>query len=113
MPTARDWDEIRRTIPVDEEQSALYRRIIEADLRLAEMRLGELRRQRGISQAIVADGLDVTQPNITRIEQVQDIRLSTLGRYIAALGGRLEVHAVFDDGTVDLIPDPKPPPRRR
>jgi predicted transcriptional regulator len=82
--------------------------MVAAELRRGEMNLGDVRRARGISQAEMADALEVSQPNMSRIEQQDDIRLSTLGRYIAALGGRLEVRAVFDDGTVDLMPDPEP-----
>jgi transcriptional regulator with XRE-family HTH domain len=88
---------------------ALYQRIVDAELRLGELRLAELRRGRGVSQATVADALDVSQPNISRIEQSDDLRLSTLNRYVAALGGRLEVQAIFDDASFSLLPDPTPP----
>jgi transcriptional regulator with XRE-family HTH domain len=71
----------------------------------AELRLAELRRQRGVSQTQLADTLTVTQPNISRIEQEDDVYLSTLARYVAALGGRLEVRAVFEDETVTILGD--------
>jgi len=83
---------------------ALHRRLVDVELRLGELRLGELRRGRGISQAAVAESLDVSQPNVSRIEQEGDLRLSTLGRYVAALGGDLELRAVFGDGSVELLP---------
>ncbi len=38
----------------------------------------------------------------SRIENEVDVRLSTLERYVEALGGRLEIHAVFDDEAVKL-----------
>ena len=47
--------------------------------------------------------MEVTQANISRIERQEDLKLSTLERYIEALGGRLEVRAVFDDGDVLLL----------
>jgi transcriptional regulator with XRE-family HTH domain len=71
----------------------------------AELRLAQLRRQRGVSQTELADALTVTQPNISRIEQEDDVYLSTLARYVAALGGRLEVRAVFEDETVTILGD--------
>jgi hypothetical protein len=37
-----------------------------------------------------------------RIEKELNIRLSTLERYVEALGGRVEIHAVFDDEDVKL-----------
>ncbi len=79
----------------------VYRRLMDAELRLAEVR-----RRRGISQATIAEALDVSQPNISRIEQEDDVYLSTLARYVAALGGHLEVRAVFDEETVTLLRDP-------
>lgn len=65
--------------------------------------LGELRRKLDLTQAVVADRLDVTQENVSQIERGEaDVRLSTLSRYIEALGGRLEVRATFPDETVAL-----------
>ncbi len=65
--------------------------------------LGELRRKLDLTQAIVADRLDVTQENISQIERGEaDVRLSTLSRYVEALGGHLEVRAAFPEETVAL-----------
>lgn len=88
------------------------RRMVAAELRLGELDLAALRRARGTSQSDLAATLQVTQPNISRIENQDDIRLRTLAHYVAALGGRLELRAVFDDGatSVELLRDP---PRRR
>jgi len=78
----------------------------------AELRLAEVRRRRGVSQAVMADALEVSQPNISRIEQEDDVYLSTLARYVAALGGHLEVRAVFPEETVTLLREPSDPRRR-
>ncbi len=72
-------------------------------MRPADLKLAELRQKRGVSQTVVADTLAVTQPNISRIEQEDDVYLSTLARYVEALGGRLEVLAVFGDETVKIL----------
>lgn len=66
--------------------------------------LKDLRRSRGTSQKAMAESLRVTQPRISRIERPgEDVQLSTLARYVEALGGRLEVSAVFaPDDRVDL-----------
>ena len=101
MAPGSDWREVLG--PVDEDLLALHRRLVDVGMRLADMRLGELRRRRGISQAAVAEALDVSQPNVSRIEQEDDLRLTTLGRYVAALGGDLELRAVFPEGSVDLL----------
>jgi hypothetical protein len=41
--------------------------------------------------------------NVSQIESRHDIYLSTLSAYVEALGGRLEVNAVFPDETIRLI----------
>jgi len=57
-----------------------------------------LRRDRGISQAALADAMGSTQAEISRTERRSDLRVSTLVRYIDAMGGQLELHARFSKG---------------
>jgi transcriptional regulator with XRE-family HTH domain len=45
----------------------------------------------------LAERLGMTQENVSRIERAEDTQLSTIRRYIEALGGNLELHAVFED----------------
>jgi DNA-binding XRE family transcriptional regulator len=75
-----------------------YKRVITDALALAA-----LRAVRGVSQRQVAGALGVSQANVSRIEHEEDVYLSTLRRYVAALGGELEVSAVFPDERVTLI----------
>jgi transcriptional regulator with XRE-family HTH domain len=98
---ARSWRTIRGQRPLNEGQVAVYRRLMEAELQLAAAR-----RRRGVSQAVIAEALEVSQPNVSRIEQQDDVYLSTLARYVAALGGHLEVLAVFPDETITLLREP-------
>ncbi len=96
----RHIDEIRKRRPLGADASERVEAIKRA-MRL-EIALSELREMRGMSQAAVAEELATSRPNISRIESEVDVRLSTLERYIEALGGRLEIHAVFDDQDVKL-----------
>lgn len=64
--------------------------------------LGKLRRQLGLSQITLADRLKVSQPNIAQFENKDDMCLTTLRRYIHALGGQLEIVARFADGSVEI-----------
>jgi transcriptional regulator with XRE-family HTH domain len=98
---ARTWRTIREQRPLNEGQVAAHRRLMDAELQLAEAR-----RRRGVSQALIAEALEVSQPNVSRIEQQDDVYLSTLARYVAALGGHLEVLAVFPEETITLLRDP-------
>jgi transcriptional regulator with XRE-family HTH domain len=68
--------------------------------------LSELRRELDLTQAALADRLNVTQENVSQIESgVSDMRVSTLRRYVEALGGRVEMRATFADRSVNLTVD--------
>ena len=65
---------------------------------LRRMALDELRRAKQLTQADMAEMLDVPQSSISRIEQRADMYLSTLRNYVHAMGGVLQIQAVFPDG---------------
>jgi DNA-binding XRE family transcriptional regulator len=69
--------------------------------------LQELRERMHVSQVVVATRLKVRQPTISKIERREDMNLSTLRRYIQALGGELQISAHFPDGTVEIGSPPK------
>ena len=62
-----------------------------------EVRLYELRHAEAVSQAELAGRLEVTQGAISKFENAEDVRVSTLREYLEALGARLELVAVFDE----------------
>jgi transcriptional regulator with XRE-family HTH domain len=80
----------------------------------AAVRLAELRRSRKLSQAEVAGRAGIKQAAVARIEGRGDILLSTLGRIVSAMGGRLSIRAEFPDGTAreltGLVPLPSARP---
>jgi transcriptional regulator with XRE-family HTH domain len=65
---------------------------------LQRMALDELRSAKRLTQADMAEMLDVPQSSISRIEQRADMYLSTLRNYVHALGGVLQIQAVFPEG---------------
>lgn len=70
----------------------------------AEVALHEIRERRGISQAMLAERLEVSRPRVSTIERAgEDLRVSTLERYVAALGGTLRIVATFDDEEIDVV----------
>lgn len=91
-------DEVRKRPGAAEEIDARKRAII------AAVRLNELRKQCGQTQAQLADLLGMTQANVSRIERSDNLYLSTLADYVDALGGHIEINAVFDDDVVSLGP---------
>ena len=64
---------------------------------LEAIRLFDLRHSEAVSQAELAGRLEVTQGAISKLEHSDDVRFSTLRRYLEALGARLELVAVFDE----------------
>jgi transcriptional regulator with XRE-family HTH domain len=69
-----------------------------------EMELRKLREAFALTQEKVAEAMQVGQETISRIEgQRKDLRLSTLQKYVAALGGDLELVARFPDRAITLV----------
>ena len=71
--------------------------------------LAQLRQSRHVTQVQLAEHLGITQGNVSRLEGRGDIYLSTLRSYIQALGGHLEIAAVFDDQRVPCASPTTPP----
>jgi len=76
--------------------------------------LQELRQKAGITQAKVSRVLHIEQGNISRLEKNSDMLLSTLRKYIEAVGGKLNLVVELPNkppialgGIGDLLEDPK------
>lgn len=67
---------------------------------LAELPLEQLRSARSLTQTNLAHLLGVNQSAISKMEKRTDMYLSTLRSYIEAMGGNLEIQAVFPEGAV-------------
>jgi len=50
----------------------------------------------------LAELLETSQPEISKIERRTDVYVSTLRRYVEAMGGKLEIVARFPDGAVQI-----------
>jgi transcriptional regulator with XRE-family HTH domain len=69
---------------------------------LAAMPLEQLRKAQEMTQLQLAEILGVNQGEVSKIEHRSDICISTLADYVEAMGGRLELRAVFKDGEVRI-----------
>jgi len=65
--------------------------------------LAALRKALHVTQAEVASRLGATQPEVSKIEHRDDVLVSTLQAFVAALGADLELVARFRDGHVVRI----------
>jgi DNA-binding Xre family transcriptional regulator len=87
---------------------------IAAQQMVAEMPLEELRSARNITQTHLASLLQITQASVSKMEKRTDMYVSTLRSFVQAMGGELEIRAIFPDGVVkidqfsDLASDEKP-----
>lgn len=69
---------------------------------LKEMLLFEIREQLEITQEELADKLHTKQANVSRTERRSDMKISTLKKYIEAMGGELDIVAKFSTNEVHL-----------
>jgi len=76
----------------------------EAHVEIERMGYMELRKALKLTQAEVAERLQISQPSVAALEQRADVMLSTLAKYIEAMGGQLEINAVFPEATFNLTP---------
>lgn len=70
-----------------------------ADAILLDIHLGEIRALMEKTQGEIADALGVKQPTIAGMEKRgQDLKLSTLKRYVEAAGGKVTLDIELPDG---------------
>lgn len=62
-----------------------------------EMTRQRLRQVRNRTQVEIAHALGITQDSVSRLEQRPDILVSTLRKYVQAMGGSLSIVAEFPD----------------
>ncbi len=67
---------------------------------MREMVLAELRKFVGMTQEQLAGELGVTQPTLSKLENQDDMQLSTLRRLIEAMGGEMEIIAHLPEGDI-------------
>jgi transcriptional regulator with XRE-family HTH domain len=96
---ARKWRELYDKLP-NERRKAIESRVEELE---RELPLHEVRRARALTQVQLAEEMNATQGEISAIEHRTDHYVSTLRRYVAAMGGELEIVARFPDGAAVRI----------
>ena len=91
---ANKWDNLKRRM------SPRARARVDARVKetLASMPLAEIRKAIGMTQVDLAETLDVSQGSVSKVENAADMYLTTLRKYVRALGGELHLTAVFPGG---------------
>lgn len=98
MPKLTNWKELEAKMS-PEARAEVKKRVQEE---LKQMPLHELRNARRLTQQQMAKTLDMTQAAVSQLEKRTDMYLSTLSNFVEAMGGHLEMYAVFPDGKVEL-----------
>ena len=97
----RSWKDVLADEPVNRMRAELYERLMEAQERIAHARY-----KHGVEDAVVQAALDTADERLSEDERRDDLYLSALARYVEALGGRLEVRAVFGDEAIVVRREP-------
>jgi transcriptional regulator with XRE-family HTH domain len=97
MPRKK-WAEIKAGLPPE----SIARAAAKTERILASLRLGELRKARGLTQEAMAERLAIRQVSVSKMESRADVRVSTLRSVVEAMGGTLEIRACFPDADYRL-----------
>jgi DNA-binding transcriptional regulator YiaG len=73
-----------------------------ADRLRRELVLAELRESRALTQEQLARALRINQAAVSKMERRSDMYVSTLDGLIKAMGGKLEIRAIFPDRVVRI-----------
>lgn len=95
----RSWDELK-TRKLGKARVERIRARVEQEV--LEANLAALRQAVGLTQIEAAEAAEMSQSELSRVERREDHLVSTLRQYVRALGGELEVTAVFRDKRVKL-----------
>ena len=102
MATKR-WKDVRPEL-VEELGSATV--VAEAHLRnqtyVDAKRLAERRTSVGLTQADVAGRMGITKSRVSQIERGEVSTVDVIGRYVKAIGGQLQISAVFGNDLLIL-----------
>jgi transcriptional regulator with XRE-family HTH domain len=74
-----------------------------AKAKVAAIRLQRLRENCQVTQEELAAEMGLTQAALSKLERRPNVTIANLQRYVEALGGRLEIRAVFREETKDLL----------
>ena len=84
---------------LDSRSGAAQKQLTAENKMFAQLGLYQLRIERQLTQTQLGEILDMAQTGVPRIENAEDVRVSTLRSYLRGLGAELRLEAVFADGT--------------
>ena len=73
-------------------------------LRAEMLALRDLRESLNMTQEQIAALMEITQHSVSKMENQEDMYVSTLQRLVGAMGGKLKIVATFPDKEVEIGP---------
>ena len=98
MAKARNFKELEAKM-APEARERVAARVKET---LENMSLDQLRAARELTQEHLAEILRIKQASVSKMERRADMYIGTLSKFIEAMGGQLEIRAIFPDGSVRI-----------
>ncbi len=98
----RTFNEIAAEIEANPERRARVD-AYEREMRAQMLLLQKFREHRKVTQHELAAALGVAQSNVSRIEHEDDPQVSTVRKFVEALGGELVLQAKIGDEMIDLL----------
>ena len=95
---AHKWKDVRKPLTPEAEER-MQQGVKEA---AAVMTLHQLREARSLTQVNLARVLQINQGAVSKMEKRADMYVSTLRNFIQAMGGQLQVKAIFPEGEVQI-----------
>jgi hypothetical protein len=94
--------------PVNEPRAEMYARLMDAQERIAQALY-----ERGVKHDVVLAALDGADEALSESERHEDLYLAALAHFVRALGGQLEVRALFGDQAIVVRCEPDDATRSR
>ncbi len=94
------WEDLKHKVSPERREQLKREAVAELD----RMGFAALRKARKQTQVELAAKLGIDQAGVSAIENRSDLLLSTLAKYVRALGGDVEIRAVFPEASFNLEP---------
>lgn len=95
---SKKWKDIRGEFTPDEE-TVIKAKIAESEKSIS---LYQLRKARNLTLDTLAKTLKISQGAVSAMEKSTDMYISTMRSSIEAMGGKLQITAIFPNGTVKI-----------
>src|SRR5688500_2907717 len=96
---AKKWDNLKKKMS----RAAQARVDARVKQTLSSMPLAEIRKAIGMTQAELSKALEMGQGSVSKVENAADMYLSTLRKFVDAMGGELVIKATFPKGREIVI----------